>query len=89
MKMIIAIIQDQDVEPVSKALTSLDFRVTQVASTGGFLKKGSSTLLIGVEDGQVDQALQILRDTCALLPANSDQKRATIFVLNVQQMARI
>ena len=39
MKMIIAIIQDQDTDPVSKALTSMKFRVTQIASTGGFLTK--------------------------------------------------
>ncbi len=86
MKLIIAIIQDQDTEPVSRALTSMSFRVTLVASTGGFLRKGSSTLLIGVEDHQVEQALQILRDTCSL-SSDPNQKRATIFVLNVQQTA--
>lgn len=86
MKLIIAIIQDQDAEPVSRALTSMSFRVTLVASTGGFLRKGSSTLLIGVEDHQVEQALQILRDTCSL-SNDPNQKRATIFVLNVQKTA--
>jgi len=86
MKLIIAIIQDQDTEPVSRALTSMSFRVTLVASTGGFLRKGSSTLLIGVEDHQVEQALQILRDTCSL-SSDPNQKRATIFVLNVQKTA--
>ena len=43
MKMIISIIQDQDADPVSKALTTMKFRVTQIASTGGFLRRGSST----------------------------------------------
>jgi len=86
MKLIIAIIQDHDTEPVSKALTSMGFRVTLVASTGGFLRKGSSTLLIGVDDNQVEQALQILRDTCSLA-GEPNQKRATIFVLNVQKTA--
>jgi uncharacterized protein YaaQ len=86
MKLIIAIIQDHDTEPVSKALTSMSFRVTLVASTGGFLRKGSSTLLIGVDDNQVEQALQILRDTCSLA-GEPNQKRATIFVLNVQKTA--
>ena len=88
MKLIIAIIQDQDTDPVSRALTSMNFRVTLIASTGGFLRRGSSTLLIGVEDDQVEQALQVLRDTCSL--TNSpDQKRATMFVLNVQKTAHL
>ncbi|MBA4420991.1 MAG: hypothetical protein C0391_07565 [Anaerolinea sp.] len=82
MKMIIAIVQDHDTEPVSRALTSMGFRVTQVASTGGFLRRGSSTLLIGLDDDQVEQALQIIRDTCSIT-ADPNQKRATIFVLNV------
>ncbi len=88
MKLIIAIIQDHDTDPVSRALTSMNFRVTLIASTGGFLRRGSSTLLIGVEDDQVDQALQVLRDTCSISNA-PDQKRATVFVLNVQKTAHI
>jgi len=80
--MIISIIQDQDADPVSKALTTMKFRVTQIASTGGFLRRGSSTLLIGLDDDQVDQAVQIIRDTCSIT-TDSNQKRATIFVLNV------
>jgi len=82
MKMIIAIIQDQDTEPVSKALTSMKFRVTQIASTGGFLRRGSATLLIGLDDDQVDTAIQIIRDTCSI-SSDPNLKKATIFVLNV------
>lgn len=82
MKMIVAIVRDQDTYPVSTALTSADFRVTHIASTGGFLKRGNSTLFIGVEDDKVEQALDIIRNK--LEPAETpDQKRATIFVLNV------
>ena len=88
MKMIIAIIQDQDTDPVSKALTTMKFRVTQIASTGGFLRRGSSTLLIGLDDDQVDQALQIIRDTCSIM-TDSNQKRATIFVLNVAKHVQL
>ena len=88
MKLIISIIQDQESDPVSKALTSMGFRVTLIGSTGGFLKRGSSTLLIGVEDDQVEQALQIIRDTCSL-SADQNQNRATIFVLNVQKSVHI
>ncbi len=88
MKLIIAIIQDHDTDPVSRALTSMNFRVTLIASTGGFLRRGSSTLLIGVEDDQVEQAMQLLRDTCSI-NHTPDQKRATVFVLNVAKTAHI
>jgi uncharacterized protein YaaQ len=82
MKMIIAIVRDRDTNPVSTALTSAEFRVTHIASTGGFLRRGNSTLFIGVDDEKVDVALDVIRSN--LEPADDpEQKRATIFVLNV------
>ena len=88
MKLIIAIIRDNDNDQVSKALTSKDFRVTCIASTGGFLRRGVSTLLIGVEDDQVNNALQIIRET---VTPSSDPgfHKVTIFVLKVDQYLRI
>lgn len=82
MKLIIAIVRDIDSEAVSHALTSANFRVTGVASSGGFLRKGRTTLLIGVEDGQVEPALQTIRDSVS--PEKEEkEKRAVIFVLKV------
>ena len=49
MKMIILIIKDSDSDHVTQALTSADYRVTRVASTGGFLRSGVVTLLLGVD----------------------------------------
>lgn len=88
MKLIIAIIKDEDNEAVSRALTKKDFRVTFIASTGGFLRSGRSTLLIGVEDDQVEIALDVIRSSCKK-PEKSDEKRATIFVLNVTQFTQL
>lgn len=82
MKLIIAIIRDVDTDPVSRALMEADLRVTQIASTGGFLRRGNSTLLIGLEDEQVDTALNIIRQHCSH-NADIGDKRAAIFVLNV------
>lgn len=82
MKLIIAIVRDHDADPVSKALTTHEFRVTHIASTGGFLRRGNSTLLIGVEDDKVEPALNIVRTNLSA-PDTANQKRATIFVLNV------
>jgi uncharacterized protein YaaQ len=88
MKLIIAIIHDSDNEPVSRALTSADYRVTCIASTGGFLRRGQSTLLIGVEDERVDKALEIIRENCAS-HTDPNIKRATVFVLKVDKYTHL
>jgi len=84
MKMIIAILHDVDNDPVSHALTSANFRVTTIASTGGFLRHGQTTLLIGTEDDQVESTLKIIKQNCSPAP-DLEQKRGIIFVLNVDQ----
>ena len=83
MKLIIAIVRDTDSDHVSHALTSHDFRVTGIASTGGFLRRGKSTLLIGLEDERVEQALQLIRDSVSPPAADSGEQRAVIFVVKV------
>ena len=88
MKLIIAIIKDEDNDAVSSALTKKEFRVTLIASTGGFLRSGRSTLLIGLEDDQVETALEIIRQNCKK-PEESKGKRATIFVLPVDQFTQL
>jgi len=88
MKLIIAIIKDEDNDSVSRALTKENFRVTFIASTGGFLRSGRSTLLIGVEDGEVEKALDIIRSSCKKSD-DSKEKHATIFVLNVNQFTQL
>ena len=82
MKLIIAIIRDMDNDKVSHALTDANYRVTYVASTGGFLRRGQSTLMIGVEDEKVERALEIIRETCTR-PSETDNRRSVIFVLKV------
>lgn len=88
MKLIIAIIKDEDNDVVSRALTKEKFRVTFIASTGGFLRSGRSTLLIGVEDERVEEALDIIRGNCSK-PEKADESRATIFVLKVDQFTQL
>ncbi len=87
MKLILAIVRDPDADPVTQALTTADFRVTRVASTGGLLRRGMTTLLIGVENDQVDAAIQVLHKTCT--PAAKGEKRATIFVVPVDRFEQI
>ena len=84
MKMIIAIVGDDDSDRVIKTLTNASYRVTTVGSTGGFLRKGQSTLLIGVEDEALESALNVLR-SCFPTQTEEKEKRCTIFVINVNQ----
>ncbi len=88
MKLIVTIINDSDNEPVSQALIASGFRVTRIASTGGFLRRGSSTLMIGVENEKVEAAIQVIRDNLA--PAvDPNIKRATLFVLPIDSFTQI
>lgn len=64
MKLIVTIVQDQDALSLVEDLTEQQFRVTKLASTGGFLKAGNTTLLIGVEDEQVESVINIVEDNC-------------------------
>lgn len=88
MKLILAILRDEDMEPVSHGLIVAGFRVTRIASTGGFLRRGRTTLMIGVEDEKVDEAIEVLKQNCSA-PAESDTSRATLFVLNVARYDHI
>lgn len=88
MKMIIAVIRDEDRENVSSALVKADFRVTRIASTGGFLRRGSTTLMIGIADEKVDEAIQIIRTNCST-DVEAGTKRATLFVINISNFEQI
>ncbi len=86
MKMIIIIVDDNDADTLTQALTAGNFRVTRVASTGGFLRSGVVTMLLGVEEEQVDAVLQTVRNS---LSPKTDQKRATLFVVPVHHFEQV
>ena len=65
MKLIMAIIQDKDANRLTNALSKENFKTTKLASTGGFLKEGNTTLMIGCDDEYVDEALTILKENCS------------------------
>lgn len=64
MKLVVAVIQDQDSNRLSNALTKNNFRATKLASTGGFLRSGNTTFLVGVDDDRISQLLDVIRDNC-------------------------
>ncbi|TVR70829.1 MAG: hypothetical protein EA415_12215 [Sphaerobacteraceae bacterium] len=64
MKLIIAVIQDEDAENLLSALIAENFRVTQVSTTGSLLRTGNTSLLIGVADDQVPDVFRIIGSVC-------------------------
>ena len=87
-RLIVAILRETESEEVLQVLLDDDFRVTRIASTGGFMRRGNSTLLVGAEKERVEVAVQLIRDHSA--PAiDPGLKRATVFVLKVDQFEQI
>jgi len=87
MKMIVVIVKDSDAEPVTQALINNDFRVTRIASTGGFLRRGVVTLLIGVDDNHVEDGIDVIRDH--LGETEKQKNRASLFIIPVQRFEKI
>jgi len=87
MKMIILIVKDHDADGVTQTLTTAEYRVTRVASTGGFLRSGVVTLLLGVDDDRVDPVIGIVRQK--LGSSASVEKHATLFVVPVERYEQI
>jgi uncharacterized protein YaaQ len=88
MKMVMAIIAKQDTDTVLDTLLEGGYRTTRLASTGGFRREGNTTLLIGVEDTQVDPLIDLLRRTVAARPTNP-QGRGAVFVLPLDNFVRL
>lgn len=64
MKLLIAVINSDDSHIVLDEITKAGFYATKLSTTGGFLRAGNLTLLMGVEDEKVDELLEILRTNC-------------------------
>ena len=64
MKLIIAIVQDEDASKLVSKLMQNGFSVTKLATTGGFLKAGNTTLLLGVDESRIDDAVHIIESVC-------------------------
>jgi len=63
MKLIVAVIHDRDQKRTSEALLKAEYRFTKIASTGGFLREGNVTILIGAEEAEVDIVLGIIDES--------------------------
>ncbi len=88
MSLIIAVVRDSDSNAIIKALLEAGFRVTRIASTGGFLRHGNSTLLIGVESERVKDVFQIIREH-STPSVDFGLKRGMAFALKVERFEQL
>ena len=84
MKLVIAIVQDEDSERLVKILNGNDFKVTKISSTGGFLKAGNVTLPSGIEDEDHDKFMDIIEEN-----SKTREVRRTIQPINIPGQAMI
>ena len=63
MKLVIAIVSNEDSAAASRALTKAKYSVTRLATTGGFLMSGNTTLLVGTEEDKVEEVLHLIGES--------------------------
>ena len=90
-KLIIAVVQNDDADNVVDALLESEFRATRLASTGGFMRKGNTTLMIGADEGDVDRLLDLIRANAHSVVAEGGpaQAAATVFVIDLEEYQRL
>ncbi|MEO8469774.1 MAG: cyclic-di-AMP receptor [Chloroflexota bacterium] len=64
MKLIVAIIHNEDAGALVNALLERDHRATRLQSSGGFLKQSNATVIVGVDDDRVNEVVAIIRENC-------------------------
>jgi uncharacterized protein YaaQ len=95
MKLIIAVVQNEDADNVVDALLEARYRATRLASTGGFLRRGNTTIMLGVQDDQVDDVLDVIKQKAHARPVTNPEGNqirpaaATAFVLELEQYERL
>ncbi len=97
MKLIQAIVHNDDADAVVNALLTQGFRATRMGSTGGFMRAGNTTIVSGVEEGQVDEVLSIIKQHVKSRLHTPTWPRAKevevsgaiVFVINVERLERL
>ncbi|HZJ87433.1 MAG TPA: cyclic-di-AMP receptor [Erysipelothrix sp.] len=64
MKLVLAIVSNDDASSLTSALNKENFQVTRLSTTGGFLRAGNTTIIVGVEDEDVDRCIEIIGTEC-------------------------
>jgi len=87
-KLVVVIVRSGDRDLLLRRLLDGGFRVTEFSSLGGFLRRRSFTILIGVPAERLGEALALIRQMCST-PPGADEHRATIFVIEAGQSVSI
>jgi len=64
VKLVVAIVHSEDASALVAALLDKEFRATRLQSSGGFLKQSNATIILGVEENDVDEVMDIVRANC-------------------------
>ncbi|MEG0550230.1 MAG: cyclic-di-AMP receptor [Vagococcus sp.] len=64
MKLLLAIVQDKDSNRLSNEFNQSNIRATKLSTTGGFLRAGNTTFIIGIEDERVEEVLELIKENC-------------------------
>lgn len=94
MKLMIAIIQDDNISKVSKILMENKISSTKLSSTGGFLKSGNTTLVMGVEDEEVDKVVELIKSKSSGKKVQKGKSEVTVrganlFVIDIDEYVKI
>ncbi len=95
MKLVVFVVDNSKADATVDALVAQGFRVTRLASTGGFLRRGNTTLMIGADEDQVDHILGLIRQRARSGTApvegaeNAPPAAATVFVLDLEEYQRL
>ncbi|MBS4026212.1 MAG: cyclic-di-AMP receptor [Clostridia bacterium] len=93
MKLIMAIIDDEYTNSVLRVLMAEKIKMTKLSTSGGFLSRGNTTLLLGVDDEKVDNVIELVKSKCHPKKVKSGDSEFTIgvnlFVLPIDKYIRI
>jgi uncharacterized protein YaaQ len=64
VKLVVAIVHNEDAGALVDALLEREYRATRLHSSGGFLKQSNATIMVGVEDAQVEEVVAVVRENC-------------------------
>lgn len=90
MKLILAIIQDHIAQDILNELSENKIRATKLSSTGGFFRKGNTTILIGIEEEKLDRVKEMILNISKNKETVDDKTANTVmFILNMDQFIRV
>lgn len=81
MKLLFVIISNNDKKTLTKALIEKNFSITNISTQGGFMSAGNTTLMLGIDDDRVDEALEIIKKK------SSKRQEVTVSSVNMVQSA--